>query len=664
MEKREQIEALVTELNEHARAYYVMDEPTIEDAEYDRMYDLLKELEKETGYILSYSPTQRVGDAVSPEFRKYTHRAKLWSLDKAQSVSELLSWHTRNLKFVETHNAKGEDQLPPLRYIITHKFDGLTINLTYDAQGVLERAATRGTGTIGEDVTNQVKTIRSVPMRIGSHDVFEIHGEAMMTKTAFKDYNAQAAVPLKNPRNGAAGALRNLNLVETRKRSLTAFFYDIGYKEGRPFSSYTEMIAFIQEMGFLTDGYFRPAEQFTEIEKAIREIEEERENLDYEIDGVVIAIDDMRTRELLGYTIKFPKWAIAYKFEAEEAVTKLLDVEWNVGRSGRVAPTALLEPVELGGVTVKRATLNNMDDIRRKGVRIGADVLVRRSNDVIPEIMSTVSEDLEGTQEIVPPSVCPSCGTELILTGAHYFCENTLSCRPQMVKSLVHYTSRDAMNIEGLSEKTAEQFYEGLGIKSISDIYTVRKEDLLQLEKFKDKKADKLLAAIEDSKNRDLHAFIYALGIPNVGNKTARDLADAFGTLDGVKNATVDELLAVPDVGGIVAESILEFFRSPVVLTELGKILERGVQPKSSHVVKKESPFTDKTVVVTGSMQNFTRKEIEEKLISLGAKVSSSVSKKTDYVVYGEEAGSKLQKAMDLGVQTLTEDAFLEMEGD
>lgn len=663
-EKRREIEKLVEELNTYAREYYTYDNPSISDKEYDALYDRLVALEKETSYVLSYSPTQRVGDEALASFVKHKHKARLWSLDKAQDLTELSAWHKRNLEFVEKYNSEHPEKLPELKYIVTRKFDGLTVNATYDENGILVTAATRGNGTVGEEVSAQVKTIGSVPLRIDSEDVLEIHGEAMMTKKAFRTYNEKADTPLKNTRNGAAGALRNLNLAETRRRNLTVFFYDIGYKEGQPFQTYREMIAFIKEKGFLTDGYFKEADDFTTLEKLIKEIQEEREGLDFDIDGVVIAIDDMRTRELLGYTIKFPRWAIAYKFEAEEAVTKLLDVEWNVGRTGRVNPTAILEPVELSGVTVKRATLNNMDDIERKGVSIGSMVLVRRSNDVIPEIMGVVDEKLEEHMtEILPPKHCPSCGTELIVDGAHLICENTLSCKPQLIKSIVHFSGRDAMNIEGLSEKTVEQLFEKLDIREVSSLYTLTKEELLTLNKVKDKKAENLLAAIENSRERELHAFLYALGIPNVGISTARDLEATFHSLEKVMKATKEELMAVNDVGEIVADSILTFFSSEEIREEIDKLLQHVTLIHEEAEIM-ESPFTGKTVVLTGSLEKFTRKDAEEKLLSLGAKVTSSVSKKTDYVVYGKEAGSKLTKAQTLGVKTLTEEEFLEMTGE
>lgn len=663
-EMKREIQELVEKLNRHAREYYTDDNPSISDEEYDRLYDRLIALEKEADYTLPDSPSQRVGDDIKLSFVKHRHKARLWSLDKAQDLTKLSAWHKRNQDFVRSYNEVHEDKLPEPKYIVTRKFDGLTVNVTYDERGIFSTAATRGNGAVGEEVTAQVKTIGSVPLSIQAEDILEIHGEVMMTKEALKKYNESAPVPLKNTRNGAAGAVRNLNLEETRRRNLTAYFYDIGYKEGRPFETYREMIGFIQEKGFLTDGFFKEADDFVALERLIREIQEERESLNFDIDGVVIAIDDMRTRELLGYTIKFPKWAIAYKFEAEEAVTKLLDVEWNVGRSGRVNPTAILEPVDLSGVTVRRATLNNMDDIRRKGVAIGAMVLVRRSNDVIPEIMSVVDETLaEEVSEILPPTHCPSCGTELILDGAHLFCENTLSCKPQMVKSIVHFSGRDAMNIEGLSEKTVEQLFEKLDLKEVSGLYTLTKEDLMTLDKVKDKKAENLLSAIEKSRKRELHAFLYALGIPNVGISTSRDLEKSFKTLDKVMEATKEELLMVDEVGDIVADSILTFFSSELIREQVERLLQQvEIIYEETKII--ESPFTGKTVVLTGSLSKFKRKDAEEKLLTLGAKVSSSVSAKTDFVVYGAEAGSKLDKAEKLGVRTLTEDEFLAMTGE
>lgn len=657
MDKKKRIQELVEELNRYAYEYYSLDNPSVSDKEYDEKYYELKALEEEINYVLPYSPTLRVGDRVLEGFTKYTHKARLWSLDKAQTFQELRDWHNRNLKFINEMNLRGEN-LPSPRYVLTKKFDGLTINLTYDPNGVLVTAATRGNGEVGEEVSAQVKTIKSIPLKINNEDVFEVHGEAIMTTEAFENYNKNSEVPLKNLRNGAAGALRNLNLKETAKRNLSAFFYDVGYKEGSPFKTYEEMLDFIKSKGLPMDDYVRYCTTLEEIEKEIAYINDIRFDLNYDIDGVVIAIDDIRTRELMGYTVKFPKWAIAYKFEAQEATTKLLDVEWNVGRSGRVGPTAILEPVELAGVTVKRATLNNIDDIRRKGVRLGAEVFVRRSNDVIPEIMGVVNESLEGTEAILVPELCPACGAHLIQNGVHYFCENTLSCKPQMVKTIVHFASRDAMNIEGFSEKTAEQLFEKLDIKSIADLYKLNKEELLTLDKFGPKKAQNLLDAVERSKECELYRFIYALGIPNVGVKTAKDLVNKFKSLDGLKNAKFEELVSVQDVGDIVAQCVLGFFSEEKSITTIEELLSLGVNPRYEEKEVIASVFEGKTVVVTGTLEKYSRGEIKEKLEGLGAKVSGSVSKKTDYVIAGAEAGSKLTKAVELGVKVLNEEEF------
>ncbi|HCL4438797.1 TPA: NAD-dependent DNA ligase LigA [Clostridium botulinum] len=656
--KLEKMKELVEELNQYAYEYYVLDNPSISDKEYDLKYDELVILEKKTEVTLPYSPTQRVGDKILGEFSKYTHKGRLWSLDKAQNMEQLIEWHNRNLKVIEQYNSMSEDKLPELRYIVTKKFDGLTVNCTYDENGILIKSATRGTGIIGEDITAQIKTIKTVPLKIKNNHVIEVHGEAIMTKTAFEEYNKAAQVPLKNLRNGAAGALRNLDIKETARRNLSAFFYDVGYNEGPEFKSYREMMNFIKNMGLPQDKYIKECTNMEEVEKEIEYIESIRGELDYDIDGAVIVVDDIKTREILGYTIKFPKWAIAYKFEAKEITTKLLDVEWNVGRSGRVTPTALLEPVELGGVTVKRATLNNMDDIKRKNVKLGAKVLVRRSNDVIPEIMGVVEESLEESKEIQAPDRCPYCNSHLVQNGVHYYCENTLSCKPQMVKSIVHFASREAMNIAGFSEKTAEQLFEKLDIKSIADLYKIKKEELLTLEKFKDKKSQNLIDAIQNSKNCDLASFIYALGIPNVGKKTANDLVMKFKTLESIKNTTIEQLVEVPDVGEIVAKSIYDFFEDEKIISNIEELLNLGVKPYYEEERIDENPFMGKTIVVTGSLNNYSRGEIKDKLQSLGAKVSSSVSKNTDYVLVGEKPGSKYEKAIELGVKVINEEEF------
>lgn len=660
-EKSNLINKIIKELNKYAHEYYVMDNPSVSDKEYDKKYDELLKLEKETGIVFPYSPTQRVGDTVLSEFQKYVHKNKLWSMDKAQSVDAIYEWHRRNLRIVNEYNSTHTHKLPELTYILTKKFDGLTINCTYDENGILVKAATRGTGSIGEDVTAQVKTITSIPLKIDNKSVAEVHGEAIMTKKAFQEYNKKSEVPLKNLRNGAAGALRNLNVKETAKRRLSAFFYDVGYNEGKPFKSYIEMMNFIKKMGFPQDGYIKKCKTLDEIKTELSYIDSIRSELQYDIDGVVIVVDDIKTRDVLGYTVKFPRWAIAYKFEAEEATTTLLDIEWNVGRSGRVTPTAILEPVELAGATIKRATLNNMDDINRKGVKKGCRVFIRRSNDVIPEIMGVVEDSLNESTEINPPEVCPYCKSELVQDGVHYFCENTLSCKPQLVKSIVHFGNREAMDIEGFSEKTAVQLFEKLNIKSIPDLFRLNKEELMKLDKFGEKKSQNLIDSIEKSKDCDLASFIYALGIPNVGKKTAGDLANTFKNLNNLREAKYEELIAIQDIGDTVANTIVEFFTQDNIIDSIGELLKLGVKPYFEEKQVEDNPFNGKTVVVTGSLNNYTRITIKEKLEELGAKVSESVSKKTDYVIAGESTGSKYDKAVKFGVKIINESEFENM---
>lgn len=662
MKEMDYMKELVDSLNEYAEYYYTHDNPKISDAEYDKKYEELLNLEKEFG-PLPYSPTQRVGDKISEKFEKHRHLAKLYSLDKAQSIEEIESFLKRINKLVEEYNEKNEEKLPSPSYIITKKFDGLTVNLTYDTNGILIKSASRGNGEIGEDITSQTKTIKSIPLKINSDFFMEVHGEAILTKTAFRKYNENAEIPLKNLRNGAAGAIRNLDPSETSRRNLSAFFYDIGFLEGHSFSTYKEMLDFLIQKKFPVDDYMVHVNNISEIEKEIKYIENIREDLEYDIDGIVIAINDIKTREVLGYTIKAPRWAIAYKFEALEATTLLLDVEWNVGRSGRVSPTAILEPVDIGGTTVKRATLNNVEDIAKKSVKIGSVVHIRRANDVIPEILG-VAEITGDEKEIVVPENCPVCGTKLEIEGAHYVCGNSLSCKPQLVKSIVHFANNDAMNIEGFSEKTAEQLFTDLDIRSIEELYALKYEDLINLERFGEKKAKNLLKEIENSKMPSLSNFIYALGIRNVGKKTAVDLAENYKSIENLITAKYEDLITINDVGDIVASEIVNFFNNELSIKIINDLLNLGVKPVFEMQEKVESEFTGKTIVITGTFENHSRNDLTKMFEAKGAKVSSSVSKSTYAVIAGEKAGSKLQKAIDNGVKIINQDELSEIFGE
>ncbi len=656
MNKIDRIKELIKELNAHSYNYYTLDNPTITDKEYDALYDELHALELETGYIQPDSPTQRVGGEVLDKFEKHTHIRKLWSLDKAQNVGELYAWEERANKLRSEYNQTHEEKLPPLEYILELKFDGLTINLTYE-DGLLVQGATRGNGTIGEAILPQLKTIKSIPMSIEYKGKLEIQGEGVMPLSALEKYNKKADEPLKNARNAAAGALRNLDPKVTEKRMLSACIYNVGYIEGMEFSTHEEMIGFLKDNKFPVFNYMKKFATMDEVIAEIEILKDTRKELDILTDGLVIKINDIKTRVALGYTQKFPRWAVAFKFEAEEVTTKLLNIEWNVGRTGKVTPTAILEPIDIGGVTVKRATLNNYDDIQRKNVKINSTVWLRRSNDVIPEIMGIVEdEDNEDEQEIKMLTHCPACGVDLIQNGVHYFCPNSMSCRPQLVSRIVHFASRNAMNIDGFSEKTAYQLFDELDLKSLPQLYEIKVEDLLGLERFADKKAENLVNAIENSKNCDLDSFIYALGIPNVGEKTAKDLVKRFKSLEALKNATFDELIAINDVGDVVANEIIEFFHDKEIVDNIDKLFNLGVNPKYEEIeVSAESPFFGKTVVLTGTL-SIGRNEAKEIIERLGGKVSGSVSKKTDYVIAGEEAGSKLDKAKELGVTVLSEE--------
>lgn len=656
MEKR--IRELVKQLNDWNYHYYTLDEPLVSDGEYDKLYDELHSLEKETGMILEDSPTQRVGGEVLDKFERHVHLGSLYSLDKAQNENALKNWMDRNDKLIRQYELENNIALPEIEYYIELKFDGLTINLTYD-QGRLIMAATRGNGIVGEEILPQVKTIPSIPLVIDYKGLLEVQGEGVMPLSSLLKYNEENEIPLKNARNAAAGALRNLDSKQTKKRNLTAYFYNVGYG-GEEFRSQEEIFLFLKNNRFKVYPFGKVVTKYEEMIAIIREIEELRKEIDILTDGAVIKINNLEIREILGYTNKFPRWAIAYKFEPDEYSTILLDVEWNVGRTGKLTPTAILEPVEIGDVTVQRATLNNYDDILRKNVAINARVLIRRSNDVIPEILGTLEEQ-RPTTAIPMPDICPSCGTELIREGVHIFCPNSISCLPQLVSRMVHFASRDAMDIAGLSEKTVQRFIEELNIRELSDLYDIQKEDLLKLEGFKDKKSQNLIDAIESSKETKFSAFLYGLGIPHVGIKTSEDLAKSFPNLDSLKEAKMEDLVQVPDIGTIVAGEIIKFFNDDRILEGIDHLLRAGIHFEEEIKEVMKSQLQDKRFVLTGTLESYSRKELEEMIISAGGKTSSSVSKNTDYVIAGVKAGSKLKKAQELNIPILSEEEFMEL---
>ena len=661
MDPMHRLEELVKELNHYNYHYYTLDNPLISDKEYDVLYDELVALEQEGGIILPDSPTQRVGGEILKGFKPHKHLSPLWSLDKAQNIEQLRSWNGRVQRLVQDYNTKNpENPLPTPEYAIELKFDGLTLNLTY-TDGKLVQASTRGNGVTGEGILAQVKTIKSVPLTIPYSDgTIEVQGEGIMNLSVLSKYNETAAEPLKNARNAAAGALRNLNPKVTSERKLSAFFYNVGYSDEIRFSSHEEMMQFLRDNHLKVNPYISYFTEFDDVMERLAEIQENRDKLDYLIDGAVIKLTNMRMREVLGYTDKFPRWAVAYKFEAEETTTVLNAVSWNVGRTGKVTPLARVEPVELAGVTVSNCTLNNVGDIERKNLKhaLGTRVFIRRSNDVIPEILGKVTDEADG-EEIVYPVECPACGYPLEERGAHLFCNNKSNCKPQIVARISHFASRDAMDIETFSDKTAIQLYDEVGLKEPADLYSLTYEDIIGLSRFGEKKANNLLQAIEDSKGRDLASFLYALGIPNTGKSTTRMLAEHYRDLHRIMDASVEELVELPDVGQIVAESIVTFFQDPFVRASIEKMLSLGVEakaPEQPQVVITDSFFSGKTVVLTGTLHKLTRDEATERLEALGAKVTGSVSKKTDLVIAGEKAGSKLAKAQQLGIDTIEDE--------
>jgi DNA ligase (NAD+) len=664
LEQIKRIQTLVKELNQHSYEYYTLSKPSISDKEYDAKYKELEKLEWENNYLLPDSPTQRIGDIVLDKFEKHEHKFKCYSMDKAQSFEELEEWDKKNRLFVKQNN------LPNIQYVVAKKFDGLTINNTYDNEGLFVTSATRGTGEKGELITSQVKTIKSIPLRIDNNSLIEIHGEAFMTKKEFNMYNQIAEITLKNLRNGAAGAIKNLDVKETAKRNLSAFFYDVGYSEGIKFSTYMDMMDFIQKMGLPVDREYYLCNTIEEAKEKIDLIESLRPDLEYEIDGAIVSINDIKTREMMGYTVKFPRWAIAYKYEAEETTTKLLDVDFNTGRTGKVTPRGMVEPVELMSATVSFATLNSMDDIRRKGVKIGSEVFIRRSNDVIPEILGVVEDSLtDDMKEIQMPTHCKSCGSELIQEGVHYFCKNSLYCKPQIVKSIAHFGSLEAMNIDGFSEKTAQLLYENDIVNSVLDLFNLesKREQIIKLPKFGIKKYDNLIQSIENCKKVKPNQFLYALGIDEIGRKASKDICNFFNNdIQKVIDAKPMELYKIDGIGEATVDSFVKYFSDGEkynMVLNLIRLMEFEIN-KLKSITATDSPFTGKKLYCTGSFQSYKKDELKAIVEGLGAEFTSGYAKSLDYLVVGSLKGSsKEDKAKKDGVKILTEDEFLIMIG-
>ena len=646
----DEMKELTKKINKANYEYYVLDDPKMSDKEWDALYYRLLDIEKETGIILPGSPSQKVGGEPLSKFKKVTHEFKLYSLSKAQSISEIVDWNTRN------QNIFSFDE----EYSVEYKFDGLSLAITYE-NGKLKQASTRGNGEIGEDVTEQVKTIRTVPLEIDYKGLVVVQGEGIIKLSELEKYNKTADEKLKNARNAVAGAIRNLDPKVTAKRRLDFFAYNVNYSPDLKFASQVEIFEFLKAQGFMTGDYFKLVKTVDDIKSCIDEVDKSRNKLDFLIDGLVIKINKNNIREHLGFTEKTPRWAVAYKFEAEETSTTLESITWQVGRTGKITPVAELEPTELCGVTIKRATLNNYNDILRKKVKLGDRVFIRRSNDVIPEILS-VAETYTTSKIIKKPTTCPCCGSQLLDTETELYCPNHSGCKGQIVLKLVQFSSRNAMNIDGLSIKTLEQLYDKFNVKTFSDLYKIKADDLAELEGFKDKKINNTLSSIEKSKNVKLANFIFALGIGNIGVKTAKQLAKHYKNINSLKNATVAELIELDDIAEITATEIYEYFNDEFNKSELDDLLNNFVKiEEESQSVSSGGFFEGKKVVITGTLSSMGRSAAENLIEEQGGSTSSSVTSQTNILIVGENAGSKLDKAKKLGTQIMLEDEFLKL---
>ncbi len=650
-EIEQKIETLRAFLRDCDYRYYILDDPNVSDAEYDAKMNELKALERENPSLVTPdSPTQRVSGTPSRDFKTVRHRSPLLSLDNTFSFAELQDFDKR-IRAVE---------LFP-EYMAELKIDGLSIALIYE-NGVLVNAATRGDGVVGEDVTANVRTIRSIPLRLKEPvSRLEVRGEIYMPKSSFARLNElreeQGEKIFANPRNAAAGSLRQLDSAVTAKRDLSAFFYEIIYAGGMDFPTQKSKIEFLKRAGLPTNSESRFCHSIEEVWAARDAFFEMRHTLPYDIDGVVVKLNDAAAQVELGSTSKSPRWAIAYKFPAEEKETKLLDVEINVGRTGIVAPTAVLEPVALAGSIVSRASLHNFDYIQEKDLRIGDTIVLHKAGDVIPEILRSLPEKRDGSERMITvPQSCPACDGPVVRVGEEvaYRCEN-LDCPSRIKESLRFFASREAMDIDGLGPAVIELLLEHKFVRSIADLYRLTILQLVSMERMGEKSAKNLLSAIEASRHRDLSRLITALGIPQIGSRTAKVLCRRFRTMDAFLSATAEEFESVEEIGPVMAQSMIKFFASERNRELIGKLRELGLNMEEEIPSDTDDFLSGKTFVLTGTLASMTRQEAGEAIMKRGGKVSGSVSKKTSYVVAGEASGSKYDKAVELGVPILDE---------
>lgn len=658
---KQRIEELRKQVEYHAKKYYDNDAPEISDFEYDMLMVELRNLEKEfPEYQSKESLTQKVGGHVKEGFEKVTHEVPLQSLQDVFSIEEVE-------EYVKKIDEKAEEnQIENKTYVIETKIDGLSAALEYK-QGKFVKGATRGNGLVGEDVTNNLKTIKTIPMELTEKIDITVRGEVFISKSDFEKMNQEREENeeelFANARNAAAGSLRQLDSKITAKRPLDIYIFNVQKIEGKEFNSHFEELEYLSKLGFNVNPVRIPCKTVEEIEKAIQKIGDDRENLSFGIDGAVVKVDDLKFREILGTTAKTPRWAIAYKYPPETKETKLKDIVCQVGRTGVITPMAILEPVKVAGSTISKTTLHNQDFIKEKELKIGDTVVIQKAGDVIPEIVKVLKEKRTGEEkEFEMPTVCPVCGAEAVREEGEAAIRCTgIECPAKLFRNLVHFVSREAMNIDGLGESIIGQLLDRKLIENIADIYTLQFEDIASLKKNGQKFAQNLVDSINKSKENDLHRLITALGIRHVGVKASKILAKKYKNIDNLMEATAEELSEINDIGPIVANSIREFFLQDQTKDLIEKLKQAGVNLESLEEDIQDDRFAGKTFVLTGSLEKYTRGEAANLIEKFGGKTSSSVSKKTDYVLAGEEAGSKLTKAQNLGVTILTEAEFEEL---
>ena len=654
---KEEIFKLVALLNKYSYDYYVEDNPQISDTEYDTLYKQLEKLEQEyPEFILDNSPTQRVGDRVLDVFEKVIHKVPMLSLSNTFSIEDLRDFDSRISKL------SSDDSI---EYICELKIDGLAISINYE-NGKLVSAATRGDGTVGENVTENIKTIFSIPKTLKTKKSFEVRGEVYLPKKSFELLNKEREenneVLFANPRNAAAGSLRQLDSKITAKRRLSAFIYSVVGDEN--INSQKMALTVAADLGLPVNPNFKLCKTIDEVVDYIMYWEEHKQDLPYEIDGIVIKVNSYSLQEEIGSTQKSPRWATAYKFPEEELATKLLDIELSVGRTGIITPVAVLNPINISGSTVSKAFLHNKDIIDELDIHIGDMVVVKKAGEIIPKVVRVVEElRLANSEKYVMPNICPSCKSKTFTKEGDPFtrCLN-LDCPEQNIRKIIHFASREALNIEGLGDKVVATLYEKGIIKHTIDLFSLDRNKLVELERMGDKSVDNLLNAIENSKQSSLDKVIFALGILNVGKKAGKILAEYYKNLTNFSKATVDELLELPDIGLITAESIVDYLSNDNNLRFINELIEIGMNPQYEIQNKNtDNIFSGKTIVLTGKLVELTRNEAKEYLERFGAKVTGSVTSKTDYVIAGEKAGSKLAKAEQLGIQVLSEDEFIDI---